>query len=329
MRRREFIAAFGGAVVWPVAPRAQPAKKVPRLCFLTFDPGTAQAPTKRFEAFFERLRELGYVHKQTITIDYLHPEGRSDRYPELVAECLRLKPDIIAVTTTPGARALKDATSTIPIVMVALGDPVGTKLVDDLRRPGGNLTGMSQMTSGLAAKRLEVLKEAIPSISHVLVLAYLVDPISPLQVQALKDVAPGLGITLHVINIKTPDDLAPAFEAGMKAGAQALLTTAESIFRGERARVTELAARHKLPAIYPYAAFATENGGLMAYDVADRDLHRNAADYVDRILKGAKPSDLAVQQPTKFQLVINLRTARSLGLTIPPQLLARADEVID
>jgi putative ABC transport system substrate-binding protein len=188
---------------------------------------------------------------------------------------------------------------------------------------------MSQMTSGLAAKRLELLKEAIPNISDVLVLAYLVDPISPLQVQALKDTAPALGITLHVIDIKTPDDLSQAFEAGVKAGVQAILTTAESIFRAERARVTELAARHKLPAIYPYAAFVTENGGLMAYDISDRDLHRNAADYVDRILKGAKPADLAVQQPTKFQLVINLKTASSLGLTIPSPLLARADEMIE
>src|SRR6516225_3851571 len=204
IRRRELIAALGSmAATWPLAARAQQPKKIPRLCFLTFDPGTPQLPAKRFEAFFERLRELGYVNGQTITIDYLHPEGRSDRYPELVAECLRLKPDVIAVTTTPGAHALKNATSTIPIVMVALGDPVGTKLVNDLRRPGGNLTGMSQMTSGLAAKRLELLKEAIPNISDVLVLAYLVDPISPLQVQALKDTAPALGITLHVIDIKT------------------------------------------------------------------------------------------------------------------------------
>jgi putative tryptophan/tyrosine transport system substrate-binding protein len=329
VRRREFIAIAFGVLGCSLSARAQPAKRLPRLCFLTFDPGTAQAPTKRFEAFFERLRELGYVHGQTIRIDYLHPEGRSDRYPELVAKCLRLQPDIIAVTTTPGARALKNATTTIPIVMVALGDPVGTKLVDDLGRPGGNLTGMSQMTSGLAAKRLELLKEAIPSISNVLVLAYLVDPISPLQVQALKDAAPALGITLHVTDIKTPDDLSSAFEAGVNAGAQAVLTTAESIFRAARARVTELAARHKLPAIYSYAAFANENGGLMAYDVVDSDLHRNAADYVDRILKGAKPSELAVQQPTKFQLVINLKTARSLGRTIPPPLLARADEVIE
>ena len=330
MRRREFITLLGGtALAWPLAARAQQPKKIPRLCFLTFDPGTPQSPAKRFEAFFERLRELGYGNGETITIDYLHPEGRSDRYPELAAECLRLKPDIIAVTTTPGAHAMKNATSTIPIVMVALGDPVGTKLVDSLSRPGGNITGMSQMTSGLAAKRLELLKEAVLGLSRVLVPAYLVDPISPLQVQALKEAAPLLGVTLHIIDIKTPDDLSAAFEAGSKVGAQGVLTTAESIFRGARARVTELAARHRLPAIYPYAAFALENGGLMAYDVTERDLHKSAADYVDKILKGAKPSDLPVQQPTKFQLVINLKTAKALGLQIPDKLLAFADEVIE
>jgi len=329
MRRRAFIAVACGALAWPLCAVAQPVKRVPRLCFLTFDPGTPQSPAKRFEAFFERLRELGYVNGETITIDYLHPEGRSDRYPELAAECLHLKPDIIAVTTTPGAQALKNATTAIPIVMAALGDPVGTKLVDSLSRPGGNITGMSQMTSGLAAKRLELLKEAVPELSRVLVLAYLVDPISPLQVQAMKEAAALLGVTLHVIDIKTPDDLPAAFEAGSKVGAQGVLTTAESIFRGARARVTELAARHSLPAVYPYAAFAIENGGLMAYDVTDRDLHRSAADYVDKILKGAKPSDLPVQQPTQFQLVINLKTAKALGLTLPPTLLARADEVIE
>ena len=330
MRRRKFIAIGCGAFFWSLAAGAQPVNRIPRLCFLTFDPGTPQSPAKRFEAFFEGLRDLGYEHGKTITIDYLHPGGRSDRYPELAADCLRLKPDIIAVTTTPGAAALKNATSTIPIVMVALGDPIGTKLVDSLNHPNGNITGMSQMTSGLAAKRLELLKEAVPGLSRVLVLAYLVDPISPLQVQALKDAAPALNVTPHVADIKTPDDLPAAFDA-IKAGAQGVLTTAESIFRGSRALVTELAAQHKLAAIYPCAAFALslENGGLKAYDITDRDLHRSAANYVDKILKGAKPSDLAVQQPTKFQLVINLRTAKSLGLTIPPSLLARADEIIE
>src|SRR5215475_1105281 len=152
MRRRAFIAVACGVLAWPLCAVAQPVKRVPRLCFLTFDPGTPQSPAKRFEGFFERLRELGYVNGETITIDYLHPEGRSDRYPELAAECLQLKPDIIAVTTTPGAHALKNATATIPIVMMGLGDPVGAKLVDSLGHPGGNLTGLSRMTSVLAVK---------------------------------------------------------------------------------------------------------------------------------------------------------------------------------
>src|SRR6516225_11173369 len=219
MRRRKFIAMGCGALFWSLAAGAQPVNRIPRLCFLTFDPGTPQSPAKRFEAFFERLRELGYTNGETISIDYLHPEGRSDRYPELAAECLHLKPDIIAVTTTPGAHALKNATTTIPIVMVGLGDPVGAKLVDSLDHPGGNLTGMSLMTSVLAVKRLELLKQAVPELSRVLVLTYPVDPISPLQVEAMKEAASTLGVTLHVIEIKTPDDLPAAFEAGSTAGA--------------------------------------------------------------------------------------------------------------
>jgi putative ABC transport system substrate-binding protein len=187
---------------------------------------------------------------------------------------------------------------------------------------------MSQMTSGLAAKRLEVLKEAVPGISRVLVLSYLVDPIAPLQVRALKEAAPTLGVTLLVHDIRTADDLPSAFDAGVKEHAQGLLTTAESIFRLQRARVTELAARHKLPAVYPYSAFAKDSRGLMAYDANDSDMHKRAATYVDKILKGAKPSDLAIQQPTKFDLVVNLKTAKALGLTIPQSLLVRADEII-
>ena len=329
MQRRAFIRVACGALAWPVCAAAQPVKRIPRLCFLTFDPGTPQSPAKRFEAFFERLHELGYANGETITIDYLHPEGRSDRYPELAAECIHLKPDIIAVTTTPGAHALKDATTTIPIVMVGLGDPVGAKLVESLGHPGGNLTGLSLMTSVLAVKRLELLKEAVSELSRVLVLTYSVDPISPLQVEAMKEAAPTLGVTLQVTDIKIPDDLPAAFEAGRTAGAQGVLTTAESIFRVERARVTELAALHRLPAVYPFAEIALENGGLMAYDLSVREVHRSAADYVDRILKGAKPTDLPIQQPTVFQLVINLKTAKALGLTLPPTLLARANEVIE
>jgi putative tryptophan/tyrosine transport system substrate-binding protein len=328
MRLIGFAVALTLGLLAPLVAEAQPARKIPRLCFLTFDPGTAQSPSARFDGFFQGLRDLGYVHGQTITIDYLVAAGRSELFPELAAECVRLKADIIVVSTTPAAHAAKNATRTIPIVMIALGDPVGTGLVDSLARPGGNLTGMSQMTSGLAPKRLEVLKEAVPAISRVLVLSYLVDPIAPLQVKALKEAAPSLGVTLLIRDIRTADDLPAAFDAGVREHAQGLLTTAESIFRLQRARVTELAARHRLPAVYPYAAFAKDSGGLMAYDVNDSDLHKRAATYVDRILKGAKPADLPVAQPTKFELVINLKTAKALGLTIPQSILVRADQVI-
>jgi putative ABC transport system substrate-binding protein len=211
------ILAIGVATASLAAAQSQ---KIPRLCFLTFDPGTAQSPSPRFAAFFQGLRELGYVHGQTITIDYLLAQGSSERFPELATECLRLKADIIAVTTTPAALAVKNATRTIPTVMVALGDPVGTGLVDSLARPGGNLTGMSQMTSGLAAKRLEVLKEAVPAISRVLVLSYLVDPIAPLQIKALKEAAPSLGVTLLIHDIRTADERPGAFDGAVREHAQ-------------------------------------------------------------------------------------------------------------
>ena len=250
-------------------------------------------------------------------------------FPALAAECLGLKADIIAVSTTPGAQAAKNATRTIPIVMIALGDPVGAGLVDSLDRPGGNVTGMSMMVSELAAKRLELLKEAVPGISRVLVVTYLADPIAPLQVKALKEAAPSLGITLQIQDIRTADDLPAAFDAGDKEHAEGLVITAESIFVVNRARVSELAAQHRLPAIYPYSTQVADAGGLMAYYISYRNLQIRAATYVDKILKGAKPSDLPVQQPTKFELVINLKTAKALGLTVPPALLSRADEVIE
>jgi putative tryptophan/tyrosine transport system substrate-binding protein len=330
MDRRAFLGTIVGSVLVATLPaEAQPARRLPQLCFRTFDSGTARSPSPRFAAFFQGLQDLGYLNERTIAIHYLSADGRNERFLDLVAECLRLKPDIIAVTTTPAAQTAKTATSTVPIVMVALGDPQGTGLVDSLARPGGNVTGMSQLTSGLAAKRLALLKEAVPRISRVLVLTFLVDPIAPLQVKALKEVAPSLGVSLLVHDIRTAEDLPAAFDAGAKERAEGLLTTAESIFRAQRARVTELAARHRLPAIYPYSAFVTDADGLMGYSIHDSELHRRAASYVDKILKGAKPSDLAVQQPTNFELVINLKTAKALGLTIPPLLLQRADQVIE
>jgi putative ABC transport system substrate-binding protein len=330
MRRREFIGLLGGAAAaWPLAARAQQAtpKNIPRLCFLTFDPTASR--TTRFGPFFQALLDLGYVDGQTITIDYLTADGHGERFPALAAECLRRNSDIIAVSTTPAAQAAKNATRTIPIVMIALGDPVGTGLVNSLAQPGGNMTGMSLMVPEAAVKRLGLLKEAAPGISRVLVLSYLDDPIAPLQVKALKDAAPSLGVTLQIHDIRSGDDLPAAFDDGAKERAEGLLITAESLFVVHRARVTELAARYRLPAIYPYSIQAVDAGGLMAYDVNTTDLFRRAATYVDSILKGAKPPDLPIQQPTRFEFVINLKTAKALDLTFPPGLLAIADKVIE
>ena len=328
MRRREFITLVGGATVCPLTARAQQPKKIPRLCFLTFEPGTLQSRSPRFDAFFEGLRDLGYVDGKTITIDYLSADGHGERFPALAAECLRLKADIIAVSTTPAAQAAKGVTRTIPIVMIALGDPVGTGLVDDLAHPRGNVTGMSMMVPEAAAKRLGLLRETLPGISRVLVLSYLADPIAPLQVTALKEAARSLGVTLLVQDIRTGDDIATAFDAGIREHVEGLLTTAESIFVAERNRVAQLALQYRLPGMYPFKLMA-DVGGLMAYDLNTADLHKNAAVYVDKILKGAKPSDLAVQQPTKWTFIINLKTAKVLGLTIPAGVLSIADEVIE
>jgi len=326
-RRREFITLIGGAAVWSLTAHAQPSKNSPRLCFLTFDPATSRST--RFGAFFQGLVDLGYVEGKTITIDYLSADGHGERFPSLAAECLRLKADIIAVSTTPATQAAKKATPTIPIVMIGLGDPVGTGLVDSLAQPRGNITGMSMMVPEVATKRLELLKEAVPGISRVLVLSYLADPIAPLQVKAMQQAAGSLGVTLQIHDIQTADDLPAAFDAGAKERAEGLLVTAESIFVVQRARVSELAARYRLPAMYPYTIQVADAAHLMAYDVDYPDLERRAANYVDRILKGAKPSDLPVQQPTKFALVINLKTAKALGLTISESFLLRADQLIE
>src|SRR5262245_39586697 len=305
---------------------AEQPKKFPRLCFLTFDPGSTQS--NRFGAFFERLRELGYVDRQTITIDYLSAEGEGDRFPALAAECLRLKADLIVVTTTPAAKAAKNATQRLPIVMVPLGDPVATGLVTSLARPGGNVTGLTFMASGLAAKRLALLKEAVPRVSRVLVLTYLIDPIAPPQVQEMEQAARSLGVTLLVQNIRSPADIPTAFDAGVQGHADGLVTTSESILIVQRNRVVELAAQHRLPAVYPFRAMV-EAGGLMAYDSFTPDLVGRAATYVDRILKGAKPADLPIEQPTKIELLINLKTAKTLGLTIPQSLLLRAEQIVE
>jgi putative ABC transport system substrate-binding protein len=329
MKRRKFIALLGAAAVaWPLVAHAQQSKEIPRLCFLTFDPGTLQSRSPRFDVFFNSLRDLGYVDGKTIVIDYLSADGKDDRFPALVSECLRLKADIIAVSTTPAAQAAKRGTRTVPIVMIALGDPLGTGLVESIVRPGGNVTGMSLMVPELGVKRLEVLKEAVPKVSRVLVLSYLSDPVAPLQVAALDRVAPSLGVTLLVRDVRSGADLAAAFDAGMSEHVNGLIVTAESVLVVHSVQIGEFDARLRLPAIYPYA-IQVRNGGLMAYEANIPELHKNAALYVDKILKGAKPSDLPIQQPTKLSLFINLKAAKALGLELPQSLLTRADEVIE
>jgi len=334
--RRTFLGTVGAALLAaPLTVEAQQAGKIPRLCFLTFDsrmtPSNRRSSTRaspvQFDPFFQRLNDLGYVEGQTITFDYLSADGQGERFPALAAECLRLKADIIVVTTTPAAQAVKRATGTVPIVMIPLGDPVGTGLVASLARPGGNVTGLTFMASGLAAKRLELLKEAVPKITRVLLLSYLVDPIAAPQVKELERAADSLGVKLLVQDIRTADDLPTAFDAGAKWHADGLMTTAESIFAAQRKRVVELAVQHRLPGLYPYKATVVA-GGLMAYDSYTPGLVAQTATYVDRILKGAKPADLPIEQPTKFELVINLKTAKALGLTIPQSLLLRADQII-
>jgi putative ABC transport system substrate-binding protein len=329
MKRSKFIALLGvAAMVWPLLAHAQEPKKIPHLCFLTFDPGTSQSRSPRFDVFFNSLRDLGYVDGQTIVIHYLSADGKDDRFPALASECLRLKADIIAVSTTPAAQAAKRATRTVPIVMIALGDPVGTGLVESITRPGGNVTGMSQMVPELGVKRLELLKEAVPKISRVLVLSYLSDPIAPLQVAALDRVAPSLGVTLFVRDIRSSADIEAAFDAGVSEHVDGLIMTAESVLVVHRAQISEFAARLRLPAVYPYS-IQVKDGGLIAYEANTPELHKNAALYVDKILKGAKPSDLPIQQPAKLSLVINLKAAKALGLELPQSLLTRADEVIE
>ena len=242
--KRKFIALLGAAAVaWPLVAHAQHSKGIPRLCFLTFDPGTLQSRSPRFDVFFDSLRDLGYVDGKTIVIDYLSADGKDDRFPALVSECLRLKADIIAVSTTPAAQAAKRGTRTVPIVMIALGDPVGTGLVESIVRPGGNVTGMSLMVPELGVKRLELLKEAVPKVSRVLVLSYLSDPIAPLQVAALDRVAPSLGVTLLVRDIRSGADLAAAFDAGMSEHVDGLIMTAESVLVVHSAEIGEFAAR--------------------------------------------------------------------------------------
>ena len=329
MRRREFITVLGGAaVVWPLAAHAQQAGKVPRIGFLSLTSPSDRRPL--LDAFRQRLRELGWVEGQNIVIDYRYAEDRVDRLPDLAAELVRLKVDlIIASAGTQGVTAARNASETIPIVMIAVRDPVGTGLIASLVRPGGNVTGVSG-SAGLeiVAKQLELLKETVPKIRRVAILSNPANAYHQLAIREVNVAARSLGVQLQLLEARGPNEFDGAFAAMAKERVGALLVLSDAMLSSHRTRLADLAARSRLPAAYGVRE-SVEAGGLMSYGPSFLDFYRRAATYVDKILKGAKPGELPVEQPGKFELVINLKTAKALCLTIPPSLLQRADQVIE
>ena len=326
MRRREFITLLGGAAAWPLAAHSQQPQEVPRIGVLL--PGTSASFAVRAKAFTDGLRDLGYVEGQTMAIEWKWAEDQIERIPELAAELVRANVDVIVTGGTSAATALKSATRTIPIVMAIIGDPVAVGLVDSLARPGGNATGFSIIAPELGAKRLELLKEIVPDAGSIAVVLNPKNPQSRIELNEMQAAARTLGLQVHPIEIASEATFDEAFADLTKSVAQAVIVLTDPILFSERKRIVALANRSRLPAIYFFREFVKE-GGLMSYGPSDADLFRRSAIYVDKILKGMKPSDLPVEQPTKFDLAINLKTATVLGLTVPPSLLARADEVIE
>ena len=305
---------------------AQQPKKVPRIGFLWGS--TPDAEKNRLAAFQQGLRDLGYVEGKNILVEYRYAEGKLDRSPSLVAELVQLKVDVIVVTFLPGTRAAKEATKTIPIVIVSFVDPVAAGLVDSLARPGGNITGLATLARDLSGKRLELLKEVVPKISRVGVLWDANAPGPAIAFKEYETAARTLKLQLQSLEVRGPTpDLEGAFQAAAKGRANALIVISNPVLRRYLKQITELASKNQLPSMHE-AGSLVEAGGLMSYSAIDADLFRRAATYVDKILKGTKPAELPVQQPTKFELIINLKTAKALGLTIPPNVLARADKVI-
>jgi ABC-type uncharacterized transport system substrate-binding protein len=324
--RRAFLAGSAALLAAPLAAEGQQAANSPRLGFLSSSSSERDKP--RLTAFLKGLRELGYLESRNIFIEQRYAGGRFEMLPELAAELVRLKVDLLIVSGAPASNAAKNATSVIPIVMTDVSDPVGIGLVASLPRPGGNVTGLSDFNAGVVAKRLELLKELLPSVSRVGVLLNPANPSNPLQMTLTKAAASALGVTLLPLEARGPDDIDRAFTAMRKERTEALLVFGDPMLGSNNRRIVELAAKARLPATYSRREMA-DAGGLMSYGTNFADLSRRAATYVDKILKGAKPAELPVEQPTQFELVINLKTAKALGLTIPRPLLMRADQVIE
>lgn len=323
--RSIFILALG-ILLLPSPCHSQQTVKVTRIGYL--DGGWPTPDFAHFlEAFRQGLRQFGYNEGQNITIEYRWAEGRYDRLPELAAELVRLNVDLIVATIPPAARAAKQATTRIPIVMVAVIDPVGFGLVKSLARPGGNITGLSNLNPELAAKHLELIKEIVPTVSRVAVLWNATNPIEVRLWRARQAAARVLKLTLVPVEVRSPDDFASAFAAMAQERPGALQVLGDPLILGHRKRVIEVATKQRLPIVSDVSEF-TEVGGLVSYGVHLPDLFRQSARFVDKILKGVKPSDLPVEQASRFELVINLKTAKALGLTIPPSVLIRADQVV-
>jgi len=326
VRRREFITLLGGAAAtWPLAARAQHSAKPPTIGFL--GAGTASAMSQWTAAFVQRLRELGWVEDRTIAIHYRWAEGRTERLAEIAAEFVRLKVDVIVTNSAAPVVAAKQATSVIPIVIASAADPVGTGLVASLARPGGNVTGLSVQMTDLAGKRLELLREVVPGLRR---LAIMVNPgasAAILEINEAQAAAKMLGLDIAAFEIRRAEDIVPAFEA-LKGRAEALYVVADPLITSNRLRINILALGARLPTMHSFREHV-EAGGLMSYGPNFPDLFRRAVDFVHKILHGAKPGDIPVEQPTKFDFIINLTTAKALGIDLPPALLARADEVIE
>jgi putative ABC transport system substrate-binding protein len=316
VKRREFITLLGGAVAWPLAARAQQPAKLPTIGFS--GQSTPSVESQRLAAFLKRLRELGWIEGRTVAIVYAWGEGSSERFAKTAADFVRLKVDVIVTSGTANVVAAKQATSVIPIVFTVAGDPIANNLVASLARPGGNVTGLSTVATDLAGKRVELLREAVPDFRRVATIGNVSNPLSVLEMSEVQAAAGRFGLGVAVFGIRRAEDIAPAFE-GLKGPADALYVVADPLVNTNRARIHSLAMGARLPAIYN-ASEHVEAGGLISYGPNFPDLYRRAADFVDKILRGTKPGDIPVEQPTKFDLVINLTTAKALGLDVPPML---------
>ena len=324
MKRREFITLLGGAAAaWPLAARAQQAANLPTIGVLGSDPA---AWSHLVSALMQRLRQLGYIENRTVAIEYRWTEG-NERYAAMAAELVGMKADIIVALGTPAIVAARKATAVIPIVFPIASDPVGDGLVASLARPGGNVTGLSNQQPELAGKRLEILREVIPGLRQLAVLANVHNPAATLNVGEVQAAAPKLGLEVNTCDVKGADDIAPAIDQ-LTGRTQALYVVGDSLVFDNQVQINMLALVAHLPTMFPQREYV-ETGGLISYGTSFSDLFRRAAEMLDKILRGAKPADIPVEQPTKFELVINLKTAKALGLEVPPSLLARADEVIE